>query len=105
MPNTAAAPAVETPSVIKVTTGIMIAKKGCNLFVAGQPLRDENGSLITDPNRIELVLEVDGKVESHRVRTANLEGKFRYGATCHLLWSKLPNYNNGEEFVDAVMID
>ena len=105
MPKVVESPAVEqapAQKFVKVTTGTLLAKKSCNLFVAGQPCRDENGSLIVDPNKTELMFE-DGT--THRVRTANVAGSYRFGATCHIIWNQLDNYNDGNPFVDAVMID
>ena len=109
MSKTATSPAVEqAPATqpeqkfVKVTSGTLLAKKSCNLFVAGQPLRDENGSLIVDPNKAELMFD-DGT--SHRVKAANVTGTYRFGAQCHIIWNQLESYNNGEPFVDAVMID
>lgn len=111
MSETKTSPAVEqapAQKFVKVTSGTLLAKKSCNLFVAGQPLRDENGSLIVDPNKVELMFD-DGT--SHRVKAANVTGTYRFGAQCHIIWNVLEAtanreaYNNGEPFVDAVMID
>jgi len=88
----------------QVTSGTLLGKRACNLFIPGtkEPLRDENGALIVDPNKTELIMS-DGS--RHRVRTANITGQFKFGATCHLLWAKIDGYNAGEAFVDVVMID
>lgn len=99
MPAPAIAPAKEEPTI---TTGTIVGRRACNVVVGGTALRDENGSLVVDPNRTEIILS---NGERHRVRTANITGSFRFGATVHLLWATVEGYNEGKPFVDVVMID
>ena len=106
MSETKSAPApVAAPAAtneLTITSGTIVGRRACNVIVGGTALRDENGSLVVDPNRNEIILSDGSK---HRVRTANITGNFRFGATAHMLWATIDGYNDGKPFVDVVMID
>lgn len=105
MPNgnapVAPAPTAKQEPKYRVESATMLATRPVNFFIPNTkvPMKDENGQLISDPRKVEVILATDRGIEPHTVLKEALTAD---RGQVNVVYATIDGYNESKEFVYAV---
>jgi len=85
----------------RLATATLLATRPVNFFLphTDVPYKDENGCLVDDPRRVEVLLSTDEGIQAYTVLKGALTAE---RGQVNVVFASIPGYNEDREFVYAI---